>query len=178
MEKFNKIFGYFTWEGLYSSMVEKLPNGSVVVELGAFHGRSLYYFIMESVKQRKTFKIYSVDTFTFVPDIISYSELKKSFWDNLIGFTDKFTLIEGNTWESAIMFQDNSVDFLFIDAGHDYDSAIRDITCWLPKMKKGSVMAGHDYGNGFEGVERAVDEVFGASVNKDHISRQCWLVNL
>jgi lipopolysaccharide biosynthesis glycosyltransferase len=69
-------------------------------------------------------------------------------------------------------FEDSSLDFVYIDARHDYDSVLKDIKLWYPKVRKGGIIAGHDYLDGeyaFEenkhstvfGVKKAVDEFFG-----------------
>lgn len=42
-------------------------------------------------------------------------------------------------------FEDNSVDFIYIDGDHTKEGIERDIEKYLPKLKKGGVMAGHDY---------------------------------
>lgn len=53
------------------------------------------------------------------------------------------------------------VDMVFIDANHDYDSVIEDIEAWLPHVRPGGIIAGHDYGFAmFPGVKQAVDELF------------------
>jgi len=45
----------------------------------------------------------------------------------------------------AKLFDDHSLDFVYIDAAHDYESVIQDLISWFPKVKKGGVLAGHDY---------------------------------
>lgn len=42
-------------------------------------------------------------------------------------------------------FQDNSLDFVYIDANHDYQHCVEDITGWYKKVKTGGIVAGHDY---------------------------------
>lgn len=42
-------------------------------------------------------------------------------------------------------FKDNSLDFVYIDARHDRQGALEDITAYWPKVRSGGVMAGHDY---------------------------------
>jgi predicted O-methyltransferase YrrM len=59
------------------------------------------------------------------------------------------------------MFADESIDFVYIDASHEYDDLVADIKAWLPKLNKGGIMAGDDYGVGVHpDVKRAVDELF------------------
>jgi predicted O-methyltransferase YrrM len=66
------------------------------------------------------------------------------------------------------------VDFVFIDADHEYDSVVKDINAWLPKIKQGGIISGHDYFNPC-GVKKAVDEKFG---NEVKFNGPCWYVEL
>jgi len=40
---------------------------------------------------------------------------------------------------------DESLDFVYIDAGHSFDDAIIDIINWSKKVRPGGVVSGHDY---------------------------------
>ena len=60
---------------------------------------------------------------------------------------------------AAQKVDDESLDFVFIDAQHDYDSVKRDIELWKPKVKPGGLLSGHDYQPRFDRVIRAVDEL-------------------
>ena len=62
------------------------------------------------------------------------------------------------------MVRDDSLDFVFIDGEHTYDCVKQDIGLWLPKVRVGGLLCGHDYDgkgdhHGGFGVKRAVDEV-------------------
>lgn len=50
-----------------------------------------------------------------------------------------------------------SIDIVFIDAAHNYDAALTDISTWSDKVKEGGVVAVHDY-EFQSGVKLAVDE--------------------
>lgn len=50
------------------------------------------------------------------------------------------------------------IDFLFIDGDHSYEGVISDIRGWLPRMREGGIILGHDYS--LPGVANAVDEIF------------------
>lgn len=40
---------------------------------------------------------------------------------------------------------DESLDFCYIDAIHDFDSVIMDLLGWIKKVRKGGIISGHDY---------------------------------
>ena len=71
--------------------------------------------------------------------------------------------------EAAEILPDDSLEFCYIDADHSYRGVSEDIRLWHPKVKRGGVLAGHDYvpdGNywfGEFGVQRAVNEFVEAS---------------
>jgi hypothetical protein len=48
------------------------------------------------------------------------------------------------------------LDFVYIDANHNYEYVKEDLEAWYPKLKKGGILSGHDYPT--ESVRRAVDE--------------------
>lgn len=49
------------------------------------------------------------------------------------------------------------VDFVFIDASHEYEDVLADITAWRPHVRDG-ILCGHDYSSAFPGVQRAVGQ--------------------
>ncbi len=56
---------------------------------------------------------------------------------------------------------DASLDFVYIDACHTAPHPANDIAAWLPKIKPGGYIGGHDYDRSkFPGVADAVDSAF------------------
>jgi hypothetical protein len=49
-----------------------------------------------------------------------------------------------STTEAAKRVPDNSLDLVFVDADHTYEAVMRDIKNWLPKLRPGGYMFGHD----------------------------------
>lgn len=64
--------------------------------------------------------------------------------------------------EGADQFEDGSLDFIYIDAGHSFTECMNDIAAWWPKLKPGGIIAGDDYADEDEWfeVKRAVDTFF------------------
>ena len=61
--------------------------------------------------------------------------------------------------EASKRFEDKSIDFIFIDGNHQYEFVKKDIIAWLPKLKEGGVLAGHDHD--WQRVKDAVKEILG-----------------
>ena len=56
------------------------------------------------------------------------------------------------------LFRDKSLDFVYIDANHDFDHVMMDIIEWSKKVIPGGIVAGHDYYEfGDDGVRIATD---------------------
>ena len=54
-------------------------------------------------------------------------------------------LIRKQGKDAAQLFEDNSLDFVYIDADHKYEAVKFDIATWFPKIKSGGILCGHDY---------------------------------
>ncbi len=88
----------------------------------------------------------------------------------------RVTIHHKDSVDAARDFDDGALDLVFLDADHSYKGVKRDIAAWLPKVKRGGWLGGHDYYNhigpdfDFTGVDRAVDELarnFGVKIEED-----------
>lgn len=70
------------------------------------------------------------------------------------------------------------IDFIYVDAGHDYDSVMKDLEAWWPLVSEIGVMAGHDYDETHPDVVCAVDQFFEgkATVYRTHEQISSWYV--
>jgi hypothetical protein len=77
--------------------------------------------------------------------------------------------------DAVSRFGDHSLDFVFIDASHEYEDVKADIIAWIPKIKPGGVLAGHDYYiddfDYYPGVKQAVNEEF----SEFEAKYNCWI---
>jgi hypothetical protein len=65
--------------------------------------------------------------------------------------------------DAAALFPETMLDFVYIDANHDYEFVLQDMTVWWPKILPGGIMCGHDFYNCLKHpfwneVERAVKQ--------------------
>jgi predicted O-methyltransferase YrrM len=74
----------------------------------------------------------------------------------LAEFTDRVTIIKDYSVSAAHIVQDQSLDFVFIDAIHTQEAVLQDLTAWYPKIRAGGLIAGHDFS--WQGIKEAVEE--------------------
>eukprot|EP01062_Namystynia_karyoxenos_P034037 TRINITY_DN24986_c0_g1_i1.p1 TRINITY_DN24986_c0_g1~~TRINITY_DN24986_c0_g1_i1.p1 ORF type:complete len:428 (+),score=90.66 TRINITY_DN24986_c0_g1_i1:42-1286(+) len=60
-------------------------------------------------------------------------------------FGDRARVLRMFGAEAAAHFRNSSVDFVYIDARHDFKAVTEDLVAWWPKLRPGGVMSGHDY---------------------------------
>lgn len=54
-------------------------------------------------------------------------------------------MVRSDSENASELFDDQSLDFVYIDANHKYEYVKQDISLWYPKVRKGGIVAGHDY---------------------------------
>lgn len=54
-------------------------------------------------------------------------------------------LVKKTSWEAVKDFKDRSLDFVYIDGNHSFGHVAMDLMKWNRKVKKGGIIAGHDY---------------------------------
>lgn len=84
------------------------------------------------------------------PDKFPQDEIKKIFnnaKDNLLscGYIDKINLHVMDTNEFLTSVPNEFYDFVFIDCHLSYTQLYSDLEKWLPKVKSGGIISGHDY---------------------------------
>ncbi len=139
-----KSFGTSDWEvEVWNRVLSKLSIKPILgVEIGCLYGESAEV-ILES---NPNIILTSIDP--FIPDSMERSLIgdkeiallrnKKFIEEN------RFTLIDGYSWNVAPSFESNSLDFIFIDGNHHYEDVLRDYFDWSPKIKVGGLLFMHD----------------------------------
>jgi len=78
------------------------------------------------------------------------------FNKNTRPYRSRLTVLSGDSSTMAGNVKDGSLDFVFIDADHRYEAVIKDLAAWVPKLKPGGMLCGHDIH--LVGVRKAIDE--------------------
>lgn len=60
-------------------------------------------------------------------------------------YRNRITYMKMTSMEAVQKVEDGALDFVYIDGLHEFDSVMMDMICWTPKVRKGGIIAGHDY---------------------------------
>jgi GR25 family glycosyltransferase involved in LPS biosynthesis len=170
---------WFTYPNLYKKAVREALPGSKFVEVGSWKGKSSAFMAVEIANSSKNIEFYCIDTWegsTEHQDMGNLESLYATFIQNMMPLVDYYVPIKTTSLKASALFEDESLDFVFIDASHEYDDVRNDITAWLPKIKNNGIIAGHDYytnSNHHPGVKKAVDEIF--DTDELIFDESCWI---
>ena len=175
---------WFDYQNLYSEFVKLCQNNAIIVEVGSWKGRSTIYLAVEIFNSGKDIKLFAVDTWLGQLDLgihqdeehVKNGTIYKLFVDNMKVVNDQKEIvfpIRAESVKAAADFEDCSLDIVYIDASHNYEDVKKDIEAWLPKVKLGGILAGHDYG--WEGVNRAVNEMLPNNFEVRKFYGECWV---
>lgn len=139
----------------------KSPVG---IEIGTAEGHTTEY-LLSTIPD---LTLYGVDPY---PDYIDWdgnmpaAESNKSQHAKKVKpFIDRYNHVFETSDDAAERFEDESMDFIFIDGLHTYDQVSKDCKNYWPKVKSGGILIGHDFAR-IEGVNKAVTE-FAESIDK------------
>lgn len=182
MEHFYRnVEGWFNYPDMFSYAVLMAPDKAHFVEIGTWKGQSSAFLAVEIINSGKDIKLDCIDNFTgsiiepgqmYDQDNIE-GRLLEVFKNNMKPVEGKYTAIQGDSTESASLYEDESLDFVFIDASHDYESFKKDLFAWFPKVKVGGLLAGHDYADPYPGIVKAVTDHL-ANEEVHFTPSTCW----
>lgn len=178
MDGYREIEGFFGDQEarFYRQQVRRARVSARFVEIGSWKGRSAYCMADEIRDSGKAIEFWCVDTWRGSDEHQDLAEVREDrlfdeFMNNVSPVSDYLTPLRMASVEASEQFDDRSLDFVFIDAAHDYENVLVDIRAWQGKIRPGGVLAGHDYKHDWPGVVQAVEEAFGARTG---VYGQCW----
>lgn len=126
-------------------------------EIGVRRGR----FAQWLCHKIRPLKLYLIDPYLAYPEYDEYPEqadmdaVKENARNRMKKYNCEF--VEKKSMDALRDFNDNSLDFVHIDANHAFDFVVRDIIEWSRKVKPGGIVSGHDYSEKFPEVTAAVN---------------------
>ncbi len=174
------VHGFFDFQDVYDLFVERAQDGDTFVEIGCFLGRSACYLGERIKASGKRLTLLCVDVW---PTHFDFRDGKgggslieapfEIFLANVrqAGLVDIIVPVRCDSVRAS-RFVTGDLAAVFIDGDHEYKPCAADIAAWLPKVRAGGILAGHDFSETFAGVQRAVRE---ALDDKFRVIGQCWV---
>jgi hypothetical protein len=163
------------WESTYiwtTKFFQDHPDLKVGAEIGVAGGQHIKA-LMENTNIEK---MYGIDPYCDDGwDMHGFFDINKEYdgFDGLYGevsdmlsvYGNRVELIRKTSVDAAPDFEDGLLDFVFIDAYHDYENCFNDISFWHHRVRKGGYVMGHDWEHpSCPGVQQAVTEHYGDKV--------------
>jgi len=117
------------------------PENSIGVEIGVHHAQTSVYMLDNS---KKLGHLYCIDPYFKRK---GRSKTTKA----MLGKYDNCTFLHMTSHEASSVVPDN-LDWIFIDGDHSYAAVLQDLEDWVPKIRSGGLMSGHDW-TSLRGIE-------------------------
>lgn len=176
------IHGFFDYQDLYDELARRALDGDCIVEVGSFLGRSACYLGSKLKESNKNVTLLCVDTWpsTYKLNDGGPRDIEAPFETFLANVRQSdlldYVIPIRSPSVVAATFVRNGLSSVFIDGDHSYEGCRDDIVAWLPKVRRGGILAGHDYSDTFPGVIKSANELFGGRLHT--VSKQCWYVDI
>lgn len=156
---------------LLQEIKSKLQTVDCAIEVGVWRGE----FSVQMINALQPTQFYGVDPYCYAPDQVSAPGpefANQAKLDKLANTVSSHLqsrggeLLRAPSVTAAKQFKGRTVDVVYLDGDHTYAGVARDIKAWLPKVKVGGYLCGHDYcegttGGGYPyGTIQAVFEAF------------------
>jgi hypothetical protein len=132
-------------------LLHALPKHSIGAEVGVNRAN----FSRRILKIVRPAKLYLIDPYIGKDEL--YSEVSKKLPAGL-------SIIRKNSEEALKAFQDDSLDWIYLDGDHTYEAVKKDLELSWDKVKIGGLITGDNYhyaGDWDDGVRVAVNEFIG-----------------
>ncbi len=145
-------------------LAEHVAGHELIIEVGSFLGRSTTA-LLDNASENSV--VYAIDDFygPREPEIEYSDDRRQQFYETFLAnmseyiAAGKLKVIKGNH-NDFNLGSDLRPDMVFIDGAHDAVSVARDISLWLPRLRQGGLLCGHDY-KWWPAVKATVDALFG-----------------
>ena len=137
--------------------LRKLAKGKKrILEIGTFTGSSTLALLegmaksgklvtLDNFKGNEEFKRPGDNNHQQLTEVLPHWIIWGIIQQRLSDQEGRYQIVYANSKDVVSWFPDDWADLIFIDGAHDYKNVKRDIREWLPKIRSGGVLAGHDY---------------------------------
>jgi predicted O-methyltransferase YrrM len=155
-------------QGLFMMCEDVIKPNFTIAEIGSYAG------VSSEVLALHCEKLHCIDTWEdWNNDGIIFQAME--LFDGMKSLYNHIDKLHMRGDVAVKSFPDEHFDLVYIDASHWYNDVINDIKTWLPKVKIGGYLAGHDYIEGID-VLYAVNDFFGKTHSITRYPDSTWII--
>jgi hypothetical protein len=124
-------------------------NDITLLEIGCFSGESAILWLPHCKKY------YGIDPWAW-----NNEEYMYYFYKRTENYKDKITIYRDFSYNVHGKIENNSLDIIYLDGDHSYEIFKKDVELYLPKLKNGGYLCGHDYTDECDGIIKYIYEKF------------------
>ena len=138
---------------IYELAAQKFPDGSVFVEVGCWKGKSALCMVEYLIRYNKKIDFICIDHFEgssehqvgapYQDDCVVNKTLFEKYCDNITEYEEYIHTIRLSSEGACLEFENGSLDFVYIDASHEYEYVRKDIDI----CKKNNLQPWNQYGS-------------------------------
>jgi predicted O-methyltransferase YrrM len=115
-------------------------------------------------KTNPKLKLYGIDLWEAYSGYAEHAKQQDQFYQETLERLTNYncTLIRKFSMDAVNDFEDKSLDFVYIDAAHDFKNVAMDVCEWAKKVRPGGIVYGHDYKRSKGSWQNAVKDVIPA----------------
>lgn len=145
----------------FDTLLRPLGLMDVGAEVGCAECRSSLEFLQMGVE-----KLFLIDVWEHIPNVSGDGNSPESWHQNnfsicqskLKNYSDRVIFLKGFSTEMAKRIPNKYLGFVYLDAAHDYANVLKDLEAYVPKVREGGIVAGHDFLSEHYQVKQAVEE--------------------
>ncbi|HEY5049189.1 MAG TPA: class I SAM-dependent methyltransferase [Rhizomicrobium sp.] len=134
-------------------LLEWLPKGVAGAEIGVWKGD----FTQKLIQSTRPRALHLIDPWKFVPRFPNrwYGGMEAKSQEDMdaifagvqsrFGSTATVSIVRKPSIDAAKSFPDASLDWVYIDGDHSFEAVLGDLRAWMPKLRRGGVLAGDDF---------------------------------
>lgn len=133
----------------FGQFLHQLNLNGVGVEVGSGFGG-----FAERILEQWPGTLYMIDPWTRQPDHVYREATNRQvnldkWYEQAVAAVSRFEnrarILRTFSDLAAPQFEDESLDFVYIDGNHSFEAVTLDLALWFPKVRRGGIFSGHDY---------------------------------
>ncbi len=178
LQRINLRLGYTAYTNFPRSSTEFVKEifkdkEITAIEIGVARGCNAHS-ILKTLNLKRLYLIDNYDRNNQI-EYVGMGDWEGESKELLKSYKNKIKFIKLKSYLAKDQFEDNTIDFIYIDGSHLYENVLNDLKDYYPKVKDGGILAGHDIALHQEVTDAVIDFVKDSNL-KLIVKHDDWII--